>query len=162
MTITPNQTAKERNKLLNLNIFYLLLFKEEPLFTESIIPPALFLIFELVSKLRDGIDPPVFGDERRKVQAAMKLEILAPQTYPQRGVKDLAHRHRQPVQESGLAPAATDSFDPWFDRRNHRVVVRVRDTESYGGHAGPRGRRKSVTNSFRHRLVHLLGRSDDL
>jgi len=42
----------------------------------------------------------------------MKLEILAPQTYPRRGVKDLAHGHRQPVQESGLAPAAADSFDP--------------------------------------------------
>lgn len=37
---------------------------------------------------------------------------MAPQTCPQCGVKDLAHRHRQPVQEPGLAPAAADSFDP--------------------------------------------------
>jgi len=46
------------------------------------------------------------------MQAAMKPQILSPQTRPQGGVKDLAHRHRQPVQESGLAPAASDSFDP--------------------------------------------------
>jgi len=46
------------------------------------------------------------------MQAAMKLQILAPQIRPQRGVKDFAESHRQPVQEPGLAPAASDSFDP--------------------------------------------------
>jgi len=40
MATIPNQTDRKRNKLLNLSMFYLLLFKEEPLFTESIIPPA--------------------------------------------------------------------------------------------------------------------------
>jgi len=46
------------------------------------------------------------------MQTAMKLQILAPQTCPQRGMKDFAKGYRQPVQEPGLAPAAFDSFYP--------------------------------------------------
>jgi len=46
------------------------------------------------------------------MQTAMKPQILAPQTRPQGGVKDFAEGYRQPVQESGFAPAASDSFDP--------------------------------------------------
>jgi hypothetical protein len=42
-------------------------------------------ILEFVPKLRDGIDPPVFGDKRGEMQAAMKSQILSPQTSPQRG-----------------------------------------------------------------------------
>ena len=63
------------------------------------------------------------------MQAAMKPQILAPRTRPQRGVKDFAEGHRQPVQELGLAPAASDPFHPIRHPAERRLgdVRRERD-----------------------------------
>jgi len=63
------------------------------------------------------------------MQAAVKPQILSPQTSPQREVKDFVEGHRQPVQEPGLAPAASDPFHPIHDPAERRLgdIRRERD-----------------------------------